>query len=116
MKTLSNHLIGVDQGDVAMFADFENGGPMWTGSGPRESRKRIAFSSAFRAPPAVHVSVSLWDVASSSALRAEVVAENVTEDRFDAVYRSWLDSRTARIRIAWMAIGELPHEDDWKLY
>lgn len=89
---------------------------MWTGVGPRERRGQVTFSTAFRSPPAVHTSVSLWDVDNGSPMRADVSSENVTTDGCDVVFRTWGDSRVARIRVAWMAIGELPHEDDWELY
>lgn len=116
MKRFSNHLIGVAQGDVVLFSDFENGGEMWTGTGPRERRRAVAFDEPFKTEPAVHVGVSLWDADTATALRAEIVAEKVTRDGFEIVFRTWSDSRLARIRVAWQAIGELPHEDDWKLY
>lgn len=116
MKRFSNHLIGIDQGDVVMFSDFEDGGAMWTGKGPRERRKQVKFSASFRQVPAVTTTVSLWDADTSSAIRAEVVAERISKDGFEIVFRTWLDTRIARIRVAWTAIGELPHEDDWELY
>lgn len=116
MKTLRNHLIGVDQGDVALFADFEDGGEMWTGSGPRERRKTIRFSEEFRSAPAVHVSIALLDADTDSAVRAELKPENVTPLGFDIVFHTWLDTRIARLRASWLAIGELRHEDDWEVY
>ena len=115
MKRLNNHLIGIDQSDVVLFADFEDGGDMWTGSGARERRRAVTFSKPFKSLPAVHVSVSLWDVDTASAMRAEVVAENITRTGFEIVFRTWLDTRIARIRAGWLAIGELPHEDDWDI-
>lgn len=116
MQRLTNHMIGIDQGDVPLFADFEDGGEMWTGTGPRERRKSVTFSEAFRDTPVVQTTVSLWDVDAASAVRAEVVPENVTNTGFEIVFRTWADTRVARIRIAWMAIGELPNPDDWTLY
>lgn len=116
MKQYCNHRIGIDQGDVHLFSDFEDGGEMWTGSGPRERRRHVLFSDRFRSPPSVSVSISLWDVDTASAVRAEIVAEGVSETGFDIVFRTWLDTRVARLRVAWMAIGELPHEDDWEIY
>ena len=113
MKRFRNHLIGVDQGDVVVFADFEDGGEMWTGQGARERRRAVTFSKAFRDAPAVQVSVSLWDVDTASAMRAEVVADRIGPEGFEIVFRTWADSRVARIRAAWLAIGELPFGDDW---
>lgn len=96
-----------------VFAEFEDGGDMWTGSGERERRQAVLFDEAFAALPAVQVSVSLWDMDTAVAIRAELVAENVTTTGFDIVFRTWGDSRIARVRASWMAIGDLPFEDDW---
>ncbi|NSY40575.1 H-type lectin domain-containing protein [Leisingera sp. ANG59] len=113
MKRLRNPRTGVEQGDVTVFSDFEEGGEMWTGSGPRVRRKPVTFGEAYASPPAVHVSVSLWDMDTSAPVRAELVAENITCQGFDIVFRTWADSRAARLRASWLAIGELPHADDW---
>lgn len=115
MKKLRSHLIGIDQGDVVVFAEFDTGGDMWTGSGPRERRRAVTFSEPFRAPPAVQVAATLWDMDTQSAVRAELVAENVTETGFDVVFRTWLDTHVARMRAGWTAIGELAGEDDWDI-
>ncbi|MBQ4824846.1 MULTISPECIES: H-type lectin domain-containing protein [unclassified Leisingera] len=113
MKRLRNPRTGVDQGDIEVFSDFEDNGEMWTGSGPRERRQAVSFSAAFASPPSVQVSVSLWDMDTSAAIRAELVAENITCEGFEIVFRTWADSRAARLRAGWLAIGELPHADDW---
>ena len=113
MKRLRNHLTGIDQGDAFLFADFENGGDMWTGEGQRERRKQIAFSEPFRSPPTVQTSISLWDVASSTAVRADISAQAITTEGFEIVFSTWGDTRVARVRISWTAIGELHFSDDW---
>lgn len=113
MKYLRNHSIGIAQGDEALFSDFENDGDMWTGSGTRERRHRVDFKDPFRTVPAVQVSISLWDIDTSSAVRAEVVAENVSRDGFQIVFRTWADTRVARVRVSWIAIGGVANDDDW---
>lgn len=113
MKRLRNPRTGIAQGDVEIFADFMDHGPMWTGSGDRERRKKVKFDTPFATPPAVQVAISLWDMDTNAAIRAEIFADNVTEERFEIVFRTWADSRVARLRASWMAIGELPFEDDW---
>ena len=113
MKKLENHLIGIDQGDLPLFSDFEDGGEMWTGKGPRERRRKVRFSEAFRAAPAVHASISLLDADSAAAIRTEVTVENITPKSCEIVFRTWMDTRIARIRVAWLAIGALQHDDDW---
>jgi H-type lectin domain-containing protein len=116
MKRLRNHLIGIDQGDVVLFSDFEDGGEMWTGRGQRERRRRVSFEEPFSSLPTVHVSISMWDVDNETPMRADVMAETITKEGFDLVFRTWGDTRLARVRIAWFAMGELRHVDEWDLY
>ena len=116
MKRLRNHLIGVEQGARVLFTDFEDGGEMWTGTGPREHRQRLIFGEPFRAPPAVHVAMAMVDLDHSTNHRADISAENIAADGFDIVFRTWGDSRVARVRASWIAIGEVAHDDDWELY
>jgi hypothetical protein len=44
-----------------------------------------------------------------------VQCEDITESGFAIVFRTWGDTKVARVRVAWQAIGELPHVDDWDL-
>lgn len=113
MKRLRNPRTGIDQGDLAVFSEFDSGGSMWTGEGARERRKTVRFSEPFARPPSVQVSMSMWDMDTSAAIRAELVAENISATGFDVVFRTWSDSRVARVRAAWMAIGDMPFDDDW---
>ena len=55
MRKIKSHVTGVDQGNVILFSDFQDDGPMWAGSGPRELITPVAFSETFRDPPTVHV-------------------------------------------------------------
>ena len=48
--------------------------------------------------------------------RADITAENITERGFHLVFRTWGDTRVARVRADWMAIGAVKSEDDWELY
>ena len=111
--TFRSQRTGVAQGDVEVFSEFDSGGSMWTGSGARERRLSVRFDHPFRAIPAVQVNASLLDMHQDTAHRFELVAENISESGFDVVFRTWSDSRVARVRAAWMAIGDLPFEDDW---
>ncbi len=99
-----------------MFSDFEDGGEMWTGTGPRERRQAVRFSEKFKSEPTVMVSLTMWDTDHASNMRAEVTAEEVTPEGFDLVFRTWGDSRVARVRAGWTAMGELRQSDDWELY
>ena len=116
MKRLRNQYTGIDQGDVNLFSDFENGGDMWTGSGPRERAKRVRFSMPYKTLPNVQLSLSLWDVDHATNMRSDLIAEEISRESFKLVFRTWGDTRFARVRVNWMAIGELAHSDDWDLY
>lgn len=116
MKRLQNHYIGVDQGSVVLFSDFENGGTMWTGNGPRLARKRVTFAERFRSPPLVHLGIAMWDMDQNAGQRADLKSEQVTEEGFDIVFRTWGDTRVARVRADWLALGELRQADEWDLY
>jgi hypothetical protein len=115
MRRLKTNLIGVDQGNTGLFSDFESGGEMWTGHGPRESRKTVLFNGIFMTPPSVHVTISMWDMDQETNLRADLAAENITREGFEIVFRTWGDTRVARIRACWTAIGEMKNEDDWEV-
>jgi len=113
MRKMRGRTLGIDQGEHQLFSDFENGGDMWIGKGPRERRKHINFSESFLNLPVVQVSLSLWDVSNGSNIRADISAEKVTEDGFDLVFRTWQDSKIARVRLSWIAFGEIDDEDSW---
>jgi hypothetical protein len=116
MKRLSSHLVGISQGEKVLFSDFEDGGPMWTKTGSRLHREHVTFPDAYRSPPVVQVSLAMWDMDQKSNQRADITAENVTAKGFDIVFRTWGDTRVARVRAAWMAIGELHESEEWELY
>jgi hypothetical protein len=113
MRRLKGHLVGIDQGSGMLFSDFEDGGVMWTGDGPREMKKRIRFAEAFALPPVVHVSMSMWDMDQKTNQRADISTSGITAKGFNIVFRTWGDTRVARVRADWMAIGEVVDDDDW---
>jgi hypothetical protein len=113
MKRLNSHTIGVDSGDVILFSDYEDGGEMWTGRGQRERRRHIKFSERYARPPSVQLSISMWDVDTGTTIRSDLEAEAITKNGFDMVFRTWGDTRIARVRIAWTSIGEMPDDDAW---
>lgn len=116
MKRMRQHLVGVDQGTELLFSDFADNGPMWSGDGPRQARVPVKFSDRFVSPPAVYVSMGMWDTSSDFNQRADLRAEDITRDGFVIVFRTWGDSQVARIRADWMAIGALPDDEQWELY
>ncbi|MFO6464655.1 H-type lectin domain-containing protein [Jannaschia sp. KMU-145] len=113
MRKLRNHLIGVQQGSHVMFSDFEDGGEMWTGRGPREARVRIAYDEPFKTIPVILTALAMFDIDERTNQRADLTHGNVTEEAFDMIFRTWGDTRVARIRADWTAIGEVRADDEW---
>lgn len=113
MKRIVNGQVGVQQGTRILFSDFATGGPMWTGQGDRAIRERITFADGFREAPAVMLGISLWDMDHRTNMRADLQSENVTKDGFDLVFHTWGDTRIARIRVDWTALGPMMDDDDW---
>ena len=115
MRKLDSNVIGIDQGDVVLFSDFEHDGQMWTGEGPRNTRLAVAFGDRYHAPPNVYVSISMLDASNNGNSRYDVQAENITTKGFDIVFRTWGDTQVARCRVAWQSIGTVRADDVWDL-
>ncbi len=113
MLTFTHHAVGVQQGELLMFSDFEDGGAMWTDEGPREVRRTVVFAQPFLTMPVIHAAIGMWDMARGSNQRADLQVDNITRGGFDLVFRSWGDTRVARIRANWLAIGQALHTEDW---
>ncbi len=116
MKRIRASLFGIDQGEHIMFSDYENNGKMWSGSGTRQRKKTIVFSEPFETPPAVQVSMSLLDMDKDTNMRADTQAKNISTTGFDLIFRTWDDTRIARVRLSWIAMGALVDEESWDLY
>lgn len=115
MRRFKSYLMGVDQGSQVLFSDYEHDGAMWTGSGPREFRVYVKFSEPFGSSPVVHVNMSMWDIDQQANQRADIAAEAITAKGFDIVFRTWGDTRVARVRCDWVAMGEAPDDEEWAL-
>ncbi len=107
--------VGIEDGEIILFSDYEHDGPMWSATGPREARKQVIFKEPFSAPPSVRVWLSMLDVSNQGNVRMDVQAEAVNEQGFAAVFRTWGDTRIARVRIGWQAIGAASHPDNWQV-
>ncbi len=116
MQRLRTNTIGIQQGSVLLFSDFKDNGVMWTGEGPRELRHAVLFDEAFKSTPMVSVGMSMWDMDEATNQRADITAEDIMPEGFTIVFRTWGDTRIARIRADWFAMGEATDEDDWQLY
>ncbi len=117
MRRIRTHRLGVDRGSQVLFSDFEHDGEMWTGEGPRVFRLAVRFDDGgFVEAPVVNIGMSMWDLDHRSNQRVDIAAENVTPLGFEIVFRTWGDTRVARVRADWIAMGEVADEDDWTLY
>lgn len=115
MKRIAAHRLGILQGSRVLFTDFVDGGVMWTGEGPRECRFIVTFREPFAEPPAVTLGLTMWDMDHQANSRADITAEAITATGFHIVFRTWGDTRVARVRADWMALGPLPDEDAWEV-
>jgi len=115
MKKLSSRLLGIENGSVMLFSDYQHDGAMWTGEGAREFRKNVVFDEPFVNTPIVQVGISMWDFDRGTNQRADLVAELINPEGFELVFRTWGDTRIARIRADWIAFGEVKDEEDWSL-
>jgi hypothetical protein len=112
MKKLSGP-VGIEQGSMILFNDFAHDGAMWTGNGPREVRQVQVFNQPFVEEPVVMTGISMWDIDHKTNSRIDISAENVTPKGFEIVFRTWGDTRVARIRADWTAFGRTRDEEDW---
>jgi hypothetical protein len=103
----------VAHGAVVLFSAFEDGGQMWTGLGQRVERHKVRFDEPFVEPPVVHLSLTMWDVAHDANQRLDVQPAEITTTGFVIEFRTWEDTRVARVRASWMAIGPVRHLDDF---
>ena len=115
MHRFRSHLLGIDQGSIILFSDFQDGGAMWTGHGPRELRREVAFKQPFTSLPVVQVTLSMWDMDQKNNQRADISAEKISASGFVIVFRTWGDTRVARVRADWLAMGDAAGDDDWSI-
>lgn len=114
MKRIYASTIGIDQGSEMLFSDFDSGGNMWTGDGAREARVAVSFSEKFNNKPSVMVTLEMFDMDNRTNQRAETLAENITKTGFEIVFKTWGDTKIARAKAAWMAIGGVDAGDNWE--
>nr|WP_255435518.1 H-type lectin domain-containing protein [Paracoccus sp. S1E-3] len=97
-----------------MFSAFEDGSEMWTGAGARELRHPVRFQGQYESAPTVHVGLSMWDIDMGSNQRVDIAADNIAASGFTIVFRTWGDTRVARVRADWLAIGPAAYDEDWE--
>ncbi|GHC47323.1 H-type lectin domain-containing protein [Neogemmobacter tilapiae] len=115
VKRITRGVIGIQQGKLMLFSDFADGGEMWTGQGPREVRREVKFKEPFLEPPAVLTGLSMWDMDNRQNGRMDLGVDEVTSTGFTIIFRTWADTRIARVRADWTAIGAIKDEDVWEI-
>lgn len=115
MQKLNGHQVAIDQGETVLFSDFEDGGPMWSGSGQRSVIQPITFSESFDSSPSVTVSLAMCDMSNDAFMRMDLRATDITATDFKISFATWGDTKFARVRIAWQAIGSVSSEDAWDI-
>ena len=115
MKRFSHFAVGVQHGTEILFSAFADGSEMWTGEGAREHRHPVRFRGQFESAPIVHVGLSMWDIDMGSNQRVDIAADDIAAAGFTIVFRTWGDTRVARVRADWLAIGPTTHDEDWEV-
>ena len=115
MRKLENSVIGIEQGDVILFLDYEHDGDMWAGDSPREIWFAVSFSEKYSTASSVYVSVSMSDMSNAANARADLQSENATASGFVIVFKTWSDTQVACCRVAWQSIGPIQTDDAWGL-
>ena len=113
MRRIRAHLLGVEQGEVVLFSDFDSNGPMWTGDGARQVRQVVTFAEPYLDVPSVRVWLTMWYIAHTATSRVDIAAWDVQRESFSIVFRTWGDTKVARVRAGWLALGPMRDDDDW---
>ncbi|WP_331435174.1 H-type lectin domain-containing protein [Paracoccus halophilus] len=113
LKRFGHAAVGVSTGETEIFSAFESDGPMWSGTGTRSESRHVRFPHPFLEPPCVQVALSMWDIDCNANQRADIQAIEIAEDGFVLRFSTWGDTRVARVRARWMAIGPVRYEEDW---
>ena len=115
MKKFSSHVIGIASGEEVIFEHFNADGPMWAGEGPREVVYPILFSEPFTDVPVVTAGLSMWDIAADANSRVDLSVQTVSTRGCELRLRTWGDTRIARVRVSWQAIGPARDDELWDI-
>lgn len=115
MRHLASHIIGIEQGSELLFSDFDNNGAMWAGEGERYCRVAVCFRKVFKTVPVVQVSLDMLDMDQATNQRIDISTDNVKAGGFEIVFKTWGDTKIARVRASWIAIGETEDCDQFNL-
>lgn len=115
MSLVLDRAFRVEQRDVGLFSDYNMNGSMWADEGARVRVLTQIFDSPFLMPPVVHCGLSMWDIHSERNSRVDLHTENITATSFNLVFKTWGDTKIARARASWIAIGPAKSPEIWDL-
>jgi hypothetical protein len=113
MTKILSSALAIDQGDVLVFSDLEDGGEMWTGKGDRSRTARVNFREQFREKPMVSLGIKMIDADGGANLRYDLILEDVSATGFNIRFKTWGDTKIARASVNWGAIGAAYSDNDW---
>ena len=113
MAKILSSALAIDQGNVLIFSDLEDGGEMWTGNVDRSRTARVNFSEQFREKPMVSIGIKMIDADSGANLRYDLILEDVSATGFNIRFKTWGDTKIARASVNWGAIGAGYGDGDW---
>lgn len=71
----------------------------------RAFRFKINFSTAFEAPPLVHLGLTGLDIDQRDTSRVNVIASEITKTGFTAIITTWRETRVYSVSFSWLALG-----------
>ncbi|MBB5514103.1 hypothetical protein FHS89_000101 [Rubricella aquisinus] len=113
MRRFASNQIGIESGQRVLFDHFSYPTEMWTGSGARQVAQSVTFSEPFLEVPDVTIAITMLDQHGETNLRIDVRAEDVTVTGCTLIAEVWQDTRIARLRLAWRAIGPVADPDEF---
>lgn len=71
----------------------------------RTFRFKVNFSTAFDAPPVVHLGLTGLDIDQRDTSRVNLTATEITKTGFTAVITTWRETRVYSVAFSWLALG-----------
>jgi hypothetical protein len=84
--------------------EFVNDENIKSGNGDRRTVEHITFERPMTKIPKVYTSLAGFNTDSDWNSRVQVLAENITEEGFDLVARTWRTSNVLFVNANWIAI------------
>jgi hypothetical protein len=103
---VKNGKLKMESGTMVFSALSPTVSHMRDGTGPRETRKRVAYPTPFTYAPFVHLALSELDAQPYDNVRVKVVAENVDRYGFDVKVTTWGKTKLDSVGVEWLAYGK----------